>query len=51
MVGDYTGYIAVTYGVSAAALLLLAMRSLLALRRTEEEVVALRQARRQKGSE
>ena len=44
--GDYTGYITATYLISAFALIVLAARSYLALKRTEKEVSALRHARK-----
>tara|TARA_R110002072_G_scaffold289481_1_gene456496 strand:- start:452 stop:604 length:153 start_codon:yes stop_codon:yes gene_type:complete len=48
---DYTGYIFATYSISAAALLVLAARSYMSLKKTEREVVALRQARKSMGDD
>ena len=44
--GDYTQYIAATYGISAFAFIMLAVRSYVALKRSEKEVLALRNARK-----
>lgn len=47
---DYTGYIVATYAISGLALVWLAARSFLSLKRTEKEVSALRHARKNQGS-
>lgn len=43
---DYTGYIVATYSISAVALVALALRSYMAMKRSERQVLALRQARK-----
>jgi len=48
--GDYTSYIAATYGISAVAFIILAVRSYTALKRSEKEAAALRQARKNQGA-
>lgn len=46
---DYTGYIIATYSISGIALVALAVRSYLSLKRTERDVAILRQARKNIG--